>query len=157
MKNRSPCPNSHRGDLMHADLARAVLALEDGLISSDQFVTACSALAFEPAESFSTYLRSKGWVAAERISALEDRLKNDRRLSGERAIATGAYVSVTDGAGSTVADQAGTPIPAERSLDRERFELKFASSPERYQIAGLHARGGMGQVWLARDRLMQRE
>lgn len=81
---------------MPSDLARAVLALGDGLISRDQFVLACTALAFDPPESFSTYLRSQGWVSADRLHSFEERLKADRRLNGDRSIATADYVSRCD-------------------------------------------------------------
>jgi PAS domain S-box-containing protein len=149
---------------MHADrnLLFGVLALQADLIDSRQFVEACSLWSSRKDGSLADLLIERGWILpADRVHIdylLERKLK---RSDGEaRAIL------------ASVSDEVKRSLAALNDADIQRSLAELPRSDEsdsgatidhvpglreRYALAHLHATGGIGRIWVARDRQLGRD
>jgi serine/threonine-protein kinase len=150
------------------NLLFGVLALQDELIDAKQFADLCAGWALQPEKSLAELLLDRGWITVEDRSDIERRL--DRRLARHggdtsetlQALAEGLKVRQTlqavahprvresitaPGATTTVGVDAG----AAQTVDLPH------ESRARYTLAKVHAEGGLGRVWLARDTDLNRD
>jgi len=139
------------------NLLFGVLALQADMIDSAQFAEACTAWAARKSRPLAELLVERGWLTpADRADVerlVERKLK---RHCGD----------VLASLGDAANDQARRALAAlnDPEIDRSLGDLPrqdgfislstVSSQPEtreRYSLMRLHARGGIGQVWLARD------
>jgi eukaryotic-like serine/threonine-protein kinase len=144
------------------NLLFGVLALQAGLIDSGQFAQACSLWATQKDRPLAEILLGQGWLTPEDQSHLEHLLqRNLRKHAGD------AHASLAE----LATDRARDALAAVRDPD---VQQSLAGLPpggpslpptldwptenrHRYTLARLHARGGIGQVWVARDEDLGRE
>jgi tetratricopeptide (TPR) repeat protein/tRNA A-37 threonylcarbamoyl transferase component Bud32 len=140
-----------------------VLALQAALINKDQFAEACSAWTTRKETPLADLLEQRGMLSAPDRREVERLVQ--RHLRSHRGDAAASLVAVVDEEARLVlstVDDSGI----RRSLDSlpEPGEHVIVSTAaytpqvrERYTLTRLHARGGIGQVWLARDGDLGRE
>jgi serine/threonine-protein kinase len=145
------------------NLLFGVLALQADLIDQGQFVEACTLWTTRKGVSLADVLVERGWIQpADRGDVdrlLERKLKKHggnvkaglAEVTGEavrRALSSVADADVR----SSLADLPGTPeltgVPTSAYVPEAR---------DRYTLTHLHATGGIGRVWLARDSQIGRD
>jgi serine/threonine-protein kinase len=148
----SPAPRPTDTD---RNLLLGVHALRAGLIDSGQFARACTAWLSRPDSSLAELLVEHGWLTPSARADLEGRL---------------SQASAAEPQPSTV-DQEGTPLPlgpGTSSLlgatghygEPGSDDGAAPSSPGsrgRFTVLRVHAKGGLGQVSLARDLALRRD
>ncbi len=155
------------------NLLFGVLALQGEMIDAGQLAEACTAWSTRKEQGLADILIERGWISSDDRRLVEQLL--ERRLkkhSGDAhqsltAAATGSpdVMATLDGIRTRMGDD-----EIKRSLgDVKRTGgaggtieyLSMLSQPadtrDRYTLTTLHAKGGIGQVWLARDAAMDRE
>jgi serine/threonine protein kinase len=142
------------------NLLFGVLALQAGLIDRDQFVEACTAWAARKESPLAALLADRGWINADDRTHLDYLLARTLGKHGGDAVRALAEVT-TDEARHTLGRV--DDVDVRRSLaDAMPFTeagghillSTIAYQPEtreRYTLTRLHAEGGIGRVWLARD------
>ncbi len=146
------------------NLLFAVLALQADVLTPDRFVEGCTAWAGQKDTPLADLLVRKGWVTADERADV-DRLL-ERKLSKHAGRVEAALAEATTDrvrqslAGSpdpVLATIAGTPTPP----DPNTVFISTVQFPpddhDRYTVTRLHATGGIGRVWLARDEPLGRE
>lgn len=144
------------------DLLCVTLALQAGLIDSVQFSETVGLRRVQEDCSLIDLLVERGWLKSGDIAHLsylvERRLEGDRghphpnRPAGhhdEQALPAGVDVSRPQPAAS-VGDRPDS-LPHNLTVDF------VPQTTDRYELVGLHARGGIGHVWLARDHSLDRD
>jgi PAS domain S-box-containing protein len=146
------------------NLLFAALCLQTGIIDSRQFDEACKVCDERPDQSLKDTLIERGWIMPPDRAPLDYLL--DRILHRHGGDAKAALTSLpgivrrslaalevfdfqSTVAGSMVAQGAGPPKISIPNGTR--------AGGERYAFKRLHARGGIGRVWRARDRQLDRE
>jgi PAS domain S-box-containing protein len=124
------------------NLLFGALALQAGLLDPMQFADACSAWATRLDCALADLLVQRHWLTAEDRAEVERLLERKLRKQGSRLSADQA---------SSTPSPAATPSPT--------MTQAFIALPpaQRYARKELHATGGMGQVWRARDPDLDRE
>jgi PAS domain S-box-containing protein len=125
---------------VEASLRFAVHALQAGLINAGQLADACTHWSEDRSQSLRDVIIERSGLKPADQSRLEQLLDDEKRQkvsdSPTRIVPARA----------TEAGAAATPVPAGETL-----------TDERYVRLHVHASGGMGQVWLARDAQLNRE
>jgi serine/threonine protein kinase len=149
---------------INLNLLFGVLARRLELIDEVQFADACSAWMAARNGSLADLLLGRGWVTAEDRSLIERLIRH--RLDRHGGDAHRALASVADR--RLAASLAGVhdpdlPIsPSEYPTDPGVTPLVVFDSDRpdqtraQYSLVRLHARGGLGRVWLARDPVLGR-
>jgi serine/threonine-protein kinase len=156
------------------NLLFGVLALQADLLNNDQFAEACTAWSVRKNIPLSQLLVERGWLS-ERDRADVERLlqrklkkhKGDIRSSlaevagptvcqSLESIADSDFHASLIGLTGAAATQHPTPTTGIGPIPFITTSLE-PHDRGRYTVTGLHARGGMGQVWLARDNDLGRE
>ena len=145
------------------NLLFGVLALLTDAVSRDQFVEACTSWSANKDKSLADVLAERGWLTPDDRANVEKIL--DRKLKRHDGDARAGLVEVAnDEVRQTIVDAAepatrqtlltnvqGTGGSAQRTTDYR------PAGRGRYTRARLHAKGGIGQVWVARDDDLGRE
>jgi eukaryotic-like serine/threonine-protein kinase len=143
------------------NLLFGVLALQAGLIDTPQLAEVCTAWAAQRRRPLAELLVERGWLSPEARAEIERALEREARQFGGDG---GAGFS-----GLTTNDQVRTPTgPGGEAQHRDRanpqppLPLRAAADPAtdpsaRYTLTRLHATGGIGRVWVARDPTLGRE
>lgn len=158
---------------MDADrnLLFGVLALQGGLIDAAQLAEACTAWAARGVTPLADLLVGRGWLTPEDRAHVEYFLS--RRLARHGGDAHASLIAATAGAELTLKALASigdpevqhtlthvlAPTPAAEARTAPdpaghvlvETILRAPATRDRYTLTRLHARGGIGQVWLARD------
>src|SRR5262245_58358181 len=129
------------------DLPLALLALQRGLIDRQQLLAGWHAWAARPDRPLGELLVERRLLAAEQHRELQRLLQAGPTPPGETPGPPDSEgpLPVTEAARSSASDG---PQPSATCPD--------ADPDARYQRTGLHAEGGMGSVWLARDGRLDR-
>lgn len=153
---------------MDADrgLLYGVVALQAALINSQHFSEYIDArMEWDEHRdgSFTELLIARGWIQATDQAHLDYLV--ERKLQQHAGDARAGLASVTCEVERSLASLRDDPI--QRSLpESARLERSLPSAPgvdpvsetrERYALTSLHATGGIGRVWLARDGQMGRD
>ncbi len=140
------------------NLLFGVIALQDDLIDRVQFSDVCAGWAVRMEISLADLLIERGWISAE--ERREVGRKVERKIKKHNG---DVRASLGEAAGADVRD-------AIRAADRPEFRDSLATLPpaagyvlvetltprdvgqrSRYSLTRLHAEGGLGKVWVARD------
>jgi serine/threonine protein kinase len=147
------------------NLLFGVLALQADLLDNKRFAEACSAWATQKDTSLADLLVDRGWLTPEDRSHVEYLL--DRKLKKHNGDARASLAEVTtdpvrhslaalgDAAiHESLAGMATPPAPGHVLLSTTAH---LPGSRDRYTLSRLHATGGIGRVWLARDTSLGRD
>ena len=154
------------------NLLFGVLALQADLIDAEQLADACTAWSVRKERMLGDVLVERGWITLDDRRLVEQLL--ERKLKKHAGDAHKSLIAVATGAPDVCATldgiRRGSDDLIRRSLGdveqthRAGGTLEYVSqlsqpagSRERYTLTTLHAKGGIGQVWLARDTAMERE
>ena len=150
-------PNADR------NLLFGVLALQADLIDAERFAEACSAWAARKSTPLADLMAERGWITAEERAHVEFLL--DRKLRKHDGDAHASLAAVADDTARSVLARIDDPV-VQQTLSQlgepsgHVLVSTIAYTPEtreRYTLTRLHAKGGIGQVWLARDQPLGRE
>jgi serine/threonine-protein kinase len=152
--------------IVNADcnLLFGVLALQADLLTPVQFADACSAWAARKDVPLADLLVERGWLGTSDRADVEKLLQRKLAKHGDDAKASLAEVT-TDQVRQSLAgvdDEAvrqslaglGTPPHGHVLL---RTTAYVPADGDRYTLSRLHATGGIGRVWLARDASLGRD
>jgi PAS domain S-box-containing protein len=143
---------------MHTDrnLLFGVLALQADLIDSHQFVEACTLWTSRKNVPLADLLIERGWIEPTDRLHVDYLLERKLKKHGGSARATLAWVP-NDVKRSLAAledadiQQSLTDLPPSDGSDSDATVDYVLDLRERYTLAHLHATGGIGRVWVARD------
>ena len=144
------------------NLLFGVLALQADLLTTAQFVEACSAWAVRKAVPLADLLVERGWLTADEVRLVEMLASKKLARHGGDPQATLAAV-LPDEVRQTLAGVADEDVRATLAFagGPRSVLLSGPSSPtgsrDRYTTTRLHATGGLGRVWLAHDAGMDRD
>jgi hypothetical protein len=138
------------------NLLFGVLALQLELIDERQFADACAGWAARKGTPLADLLAERGWISAAERADVERLMARRLKRHGDDPHAS-LLAAVDDRARAALGRLDDADIRG--SLDAtgpsghvlvETIEYT-PTSQDRYTLTRLHARGGLGQVWLARD------
>jgi eukaryotic-like serine/threonine-protein kinase len=144
------------------DLLFGALALQAGLIDAQQFSEACKPEEARPGQSLQDVLVERGWISPADTPHLEYLLQ--RALHEHQGDAKAALAALPSAARRSLAalevldsqsTMAASALPADSA--RPRTPTWDGALEKRYAFMSLHGTGGIGRVWLARDKHLDRE
>ena len=152
---------------IHNDLLFGLFAFQSGAVEADRLAETCAQSPRDGAISLADRLVERGGLTLEQKKQIESLVAEELKHHGGDAEA--ALAATMDGRfletireasaapGSEMAQMARalSPAAAHEILRSLRPPGEEASS--RYTRTHLHAKGGMGQVWVARDKSLGRE
>ena len=145
------------------NLLFGVLALQDELIDRTQFADVCAGWALQTNQLLADLLEERGWITADDRREVERRVA--RKLKRHRGDAHATLGAVAESAAREVLANVGA-APINESLHRlapatgyvvVETLVKPEARHSRYSITRLHGKGGLGNVWVARDVDLNRE
>jgi serine/threonine-protein kinase len=147
------------------NLLFGVLALQADLIDDARFVEACTLWANHKQTPLADLLVQRGWLTPADRADVEKLL--DRKLNKHKGDARAGLAEVTSDpvkrslAGLADADVrqslAGLTTPPAQGLVLLSTTAYVPEARDRYTLSRLHATGGIGRVWLARDASLGRD
>jgi eukaryotic-like serine/threonine-protein kinase len=152
------------------DLLFGVVAFQSGAVDGDHLAETCASWINQPTLPLADLLVNRGRMTDEQRSEVEQAVARELASHGGDARATLAatmdgrtleVIGEAAGAGGALDFQL-QPAAGKKPVERD-FKLLNAISPgepesrDRYTLTHLHAKGGMGRVWLARDGALGRE
>jgi tetratricopeptide (TPR) repeat protein/tRNA A-37 threonylcarbamoyl transferase component Bud32 len=144
------------------NLLFGVLALQADLLDQARFVEACTLWASRKQAPLADLLVERGWLSAEDRTEIDKLLERKLKKHGGDARA-GLSDLTTDRVRKSLADIADPDVQAslvgETPLGPDSVSTAAYVPPagERYTLTRLHATGGIGRVWLARDTSLGRD
>jgi PAS domain S-box-containing protein len=143
------------------NLLFGVLALQADLIDSQQFVEVCTLWTSRKDTLLADLLLERGWLLPADRAHLDYLVQRKlARHGGDRAgLATvGDEIKRSLAAlGDADIQRSLAGLPRPREPGPEATVDHVPAPAERYRLTGLHATGGIGRVWLARDRNLGRD
>jgi len=139
------------------NLLFGALAIQADLITADQFAEACSIWSNETTRSLPDILCEKGWLLSEDLVHIEylveRRLaKCDGDFSKSISSFPAEFRSVLKSLYSNTIDFASSDTRETQAIgENDNVEFSLNRSNQRYHLNSLHAAGGIGEIWLARD------
>jgi tetratricopeptide (TPR) repeat protein len=139
------------------NLLFGVLALQADLINPGQFVEACTLWTTQKKTSLADLLVERGWMGPldredlERL--LERKLKKHggNVKSGLAEVASPAVRQALSSVADADVQSSLAELPEGPEPDGESTTAYVPETRGRYTLTNLHATGGIGRVWLARD------
>jgi serine/threonine-protein kinase len=150
---------------MSADrnLLFGVLALQADLLDASRFAEACSAWAGRKDTSLADLLVERGWLTPEDRTDVDRLLERKLKKHGGDAHASLAAATTPEarrllaGLEDPGVQESLAALPPVSELALVQTGAYQPRGRERYTLTRLHAQGGIGQVWLARDCDLGRE
>jgi PAS domain S-box-containing protein len=130
------------------------IAMQAELISADQFAKACSIWSSRQSVPLPDILRELGWLSAEDQVHVDYLIERKLAKSGGdvHASLAGCPANVRSVLASICNDPGGQAIAADPG-----GLAASGRAGDRYSLSRLHAAGGIGEIWLARDADLQRD
>jgi tetratricopeptide (TPR) repeat protein/tRNA A-37 threonylcarbamoyl transferase component Bud32 len=145
------------------NLLFAVLAFQADLLDPGRFVEACVAWTAQKDRPLADLLQGRGWITpTDRLvieHLMELKLKKhggDPRVSLAEALDDQARTCLSTLGDQDVRQTLGRLPPPSGHVLISTID-HTPGTRERYTLTRLHARGGIGQIWLARDETLGRE
>ncbi len=148
------------------NLLFGVVAFQNGAVDADRLAETCAAWVEEPSQTLANLFVDRGLMTDEQKTELEKVVAHELASHGGDAQATLAatidgrsLAAIGDAAGPNGALQAQLNLPPQAQTGHVVLGSLSPSdeSRERYTLTHLHAKGGMGRVWLARDGALGRQ
>jgi serine/threonine protein kinase/tetratricopeptide (TPR) repeat protein len=144
------------------NLLFGVIALQLDLIDRDRFAEACAAWAARKSTPLADLLLERGWLTLSDKSEVDRVLQ--RRLSKHRGDAkaslahtVGHVQPLLAGVADPELQRSLTPPTPPQGMVLLTTLDQAPGTRTRYTLSRLHAQGGIGQVWLARDDSLGRD
>lgn len=144
------------------NLLFGALAMQAGLISADQFAEACAIWSTRRTSSLPEILLEKGWLVSPDQAHVDYIVeRNLAKFDGDVRASVAAFSGNIRSVLATLGD-ASERLPT-GSWETIAFdgggqtEISVSKPGQRYTLNTLHAAGGIGEIWLARDADLQRE
>jgi eukaryotic-like serine/threonine-protein kinase len=150
------------------ELLFGVVAFQNGAVDADRLAETCAAWASEPSTSLADHFVDRGLITVEQRSEVEKAVEHELEAHGGDPHAT--LAATLDGRSlAAIGDVASSRVPIDVQLESRGQQLQSGhvrlgaipvNEPEnrdRYTLTHLHAKGGMGRVWLARDTSLGRQ
>src|SRR5262245_49760107 len=144
------------------NLLFGVLALQADLIDHRQFVEACLLWTSRKDVGMAELLAGRGWITPEDRAHLEYLLA--RKLARHGGDPRATLAAVPDDVKHSLAELGDDDIRrtlaglSPRQADGSEATVAYVPGPPgRYDRLALHATGGIGRVWLARDNELGRD
>ena len=148
------------------NLLFGVLALQNGVVDADRLAETCADWVTEPTQPLADLFVKRGVMTDEQKTEVEKVVANELEAHGGDPHAT--LAATIDGRAREAIHAA---VGADGALDARLNPLPQPQSShvvlgtlsptdenrERYTLTHLHAKGGMGRVWLARDSSLGRQ
>src|SRR5438552_1544270 len=150
---------------MNADvnLLFAVLAMQSGLISSDQFIDACTLWTARKGMSLADLLVERGWIQSGDVSHIQYLIdRNWEMHGGDSKVSFAALGNDIKRQLASIDDEeiqrSLGHVPDNTASPSAAVTLDLPSrKTERYSLMSLHASGGGGRIWLAHDTHLDRD
>ncbi|MCI0462825.1 MAG: PAS domain-containing protein [Gemmataceae bacterium] len=144
------------------NLLVGALALQTGLIDSHQFLQACNPWRAQPDIALEEVLLERGWIVASDKLHLEYLLHRalHKHQGDAKATLTALLTATRQSLATLEALQSESTVVASDVPPDSRPPSTPTGDPAlkmRYAFMNLHASGGIGRVWRARDRHLDRE
>jgi eukaryotic-like serine/threonine-protein kinase len=148
------------------NLLFGVVAFQNGTVDADRLAETCAAWAAEPNQPLANLFVDRGLMTDEQKTEVEKVVAHELEAHGGDPQATLAATmdgrsreAIRDAAGSSEALEAQLNLPAQAQGGHVVLGTLSPAdeSRERYTLTHLHAKGGMGRVWLARDGALGRQ
>jgi hypothetical protein len=144
------------------DLLFGVLVTQADLITADQLAEACAIWSARKAGSLPDILCERGWLVPQDQAHVEYLVARRLAKCGEvKECLAGCPLEIRCALAS-VGDRT-IDAPAAGVLETSQFdqsnvgEVSTGHPAQRYTLSLLHAAGGIGEIWLARDAHLHRE
>ena len=149
-------------DMTDRNLLFGLIAMQSDLIEMRQFVDACTLWGSRKDSSLADILIEQGWLAEEDRQHVDYLLKRRMQKFGDDA--KQSLAGMPDSVKTALESIGDGEIRKSLSgvLQDERITTSIQISPadrsdDRITRRGLHSTGGIGHVWLAHDRVLDRE
>jgi eukaryotic-like serine/threonine-protein kinase len=149
------------------NLLFGVVALQSGAVDADRLAETCAAWASEPTQALADLFVDHGLMTDEQKAEVEKVVARELESHGGDSHAT--LAATIDGrsleairgvAAENGSLEAKLNLPPQEQgghVVLEKLSPGDSESRERYTLTHLHAKGGMGRVWLARDTALGRQ
>jgi serine/threonine-protein kinase len=152
---------------IHTDLLFGLFAFQNGAVEADRLAETCALWSADGAISLADRLVERGCLTVEQKIQIESLVSEELKNYGGDAEATVAATmdrrfleairGVNPVVGSDVAHMSETLASAVNIELLGPLRPSEDETSNRYTRTHLHAKGGMGQVWVARDRSLGRQ
>jgi eukaryotic-like serine/threonine-protein kinase len=149
------------------NLLFGVVALQSGAVDADRLAETCADWVSKPAQELADLFVDRGLVTDEQKTAIEQVVARELESHGGDSQATlaatmdGRSLEAIRGVGgengSLEAKLSLPPPEPDGHVMLRKLSPGDSESRERYTLTHLHAKGGMGRVWLARDTALGRQ
>ena len=145
------------------NLLFGVLAFQAGLIDAKQFASGCSLWCANKELPLAQILTDQGWLTAEdrkHIDYLLERNLHKHQGDEQASLAASAdakILRILQSLKDPLIEHSLASLPRPEGYVLLTTKAYQPETRERYTLTRLHAEGGIGQVWLARDSDLSRE
>jgi PAS domain S-box-containing protein len=143
------------------NLLFGALAMQAGLLTADQFATACSIWSTRKASSLPDILCEQGWLLPEDQAHVDYLVERKlAKVKGDVRESFSGLPAEVRGVLATLGDETLGETGLRQTIAHAGAEAAAAWAPKpggRYQLNSLHAAGGIGEIWLARDADLERD
>ena len=150
------------------DLLFGVIAFQNGAVDADCLAETCTAWAAKSSASLADHFIDRGLITVEQRSEVERTVAQELEAHGGDPHATlvatldrRSLTAMGELASSKIAVDLKLSPPANQAesgpVRLGAIPVHEADSRDRYTLTHLHAKGGMGRVWLARDTALGRQ
>lgn len=149
------------------DLLFGVVAFQNGAVDADRLAETCAAWSTRPSLPLADHFVERGLITAEQRTEVERVVAHELEAHGGDPQAT--LAATMDGRSmAAIRNVAGVKSVLEAKLGLQgqpqgghvvlgTLSPHEPDSRDRYTLTHLHAKGGMGRVWLARDAALGRQ
>jgi eukaryotic-like serine/threonine-protein kinase len=152
---------------VHNDLLFGLLAFQSGAVDADRLVEACTLPPAQGGVSLADRLVERAGLTLDQKKRIESLVADELKTHGgdmEAALAAtldGRFLEAISEANSAVGSEIVQAAKALASSANHELLRSLAPAEDeaatRYTRTHLHAKGGMGQVWVARDKSLGRD
>ena len=139
------------------NLLFGVVAFQNGVVDADRLAETCADWAADPTLPMANLFMDRGLMTVEQKTELEKAVEQELKAHGNDPHAT--LAATIDGRSLDVIREAtGSKSPLDVKIDAAPMQGSHVvlgtlspgenESRERYTLTHLHAKGGMGRVWL---------